>query len=99
MADERSRPMGFDPNVPNIARMYDYYLGGKDHYEADRVRAEEAMAADPTLLSTIKENRAFLGRAVRHLAEQGIDQFLDIGTDIGTDICPPSRTCTRSRTR
>ncbi|GAA4151046.1 SAM-dependent methyltransferase [Actinomadura keratinilytica] len=84
MADERPRPKGFDPTVPNIARMYDYYLGGKDHYEADRVRAEEAKAADPTLLSTIKANRAFLGRAVRHLAEQGIDQFLDIGTGLPT---------------
>ncbi|GAA4071803.1 SAM-dependent methyltransferase [Actinomadura miaoliensis] len=84
MADERPRPKGFDPSVPNIARMYDYYLGGKDHYEADRVRAEEAMSADPTLLSTIKANRAFLGRAVRHLAEQGIDQFLDIGTGLPT---------------
>ncbi|MBX6765545.1 MAG: SAM-dependent methyltransferase [Actinomadura rubrobrunea] len=64
--------------------MYDYYLGGKDHYEADRVRAEEAKAADPTLLSTIRANRAFLGRAVRYLAEQGIDQFLDIGTGLPT---------------
>ncbi|GLW67133.1 hypothetical protein Arub01_53760 [Actinomadura rubrobrunea] len=84
MADERPRSRGFDPNVPNIARMYDYYLGGKDHYEADRVRAEEAKAADPTLLSTIRANRAFLGRAVRYLAEQGIDQFLDIGTGLPT---------------
>ena len=77
-------PGGFDPNIPNIARMYDYYLGGKDHYEADRVRAKEAIAADPTLLTTIRENRAFLGRAVRYLAEQGIDQFLDIGTGLPT---------------
>ncbi|MCO5987283.1 SAM-dependent methyltransferase [Actinoallomurus spadix] len=64
--------------------MYDYYLGGKDHYEADRVRAEEAVAADPTLIDLIKENRAFIGRAVRYMAEQGIDQFLDIGTGLPT---------------
>ncbi|WP_308211658.1 SAM-dependent methyltransferase [Actinoallomurus soli] len=70
--------------MPNIARMYDYYLGGKDHYEADRVRAEEAVAADPTLVNLIKENRAFIGRAVRYMAEQGIDQFLDIGTGLPT---------------
>ncbi|GAA4625290.1 SAM-dependent methyltransferase [Actinoallomurus vinaceus] len=78
------RPGGFDATVPNIARMYDYYLGGKDHYEADRIRAEEAVAADPTLVNLIKENRAFLGRAVRYLVEQGIDQFLDIGTGLPT---------------
>jgi hypothetical protein len=83
--DEWPRPpRGLDPNVPNIARMYDYYLGGKDHYEADRVQAEEAIAADPTLLTTIRENRAFLRRAVRYLAERGIDQFLDIGTGLPT---------------
>ncbi|MFC5749003.1 SAM-dependent methyltransferase [Actinomadura rugatobispora] len=84
MVDERLLPGGFDPNLSNIARMYDYYLGGKDHYEADRVRAEEAMAADPTLLTTIRGNRAFLGRAVRYLAERGVDQFLDIGTGLPT---------------
>ncbi|WP_308206885.1 SAM-dependent methyltransferase [Actinoallomurus rhizosphaericola] len=84
MTSEVPRLGGFDANVPNIARMYDYYLGGKDHYEADRVRAEEAVAADPTLVNLIKENRAFIGRAVRYMAEQGIDQFLDIGTGLPT---------------
>ncbi|SEG80612.1 S-adenosyl methyltransferase [Thermomonospora echinospora] len=84
MASERSGPGGFDPTVPNIARMYDYYLGGKDNYEADRAQATAAIAADPTLLTVIRENRAFLGRAVRYLAEQGIDQFLDIGTGLPT---------------
>ncbi|MES9608401.1 SAM-dependent methyltransferase [Actinomadura verrucosospora] len=84
VAGERFGPGGFDPSVPNIARMYDYYLGGKDHYEADRLRAEEAKAADPTLITLIKENRAFMGRAVRYMAEQGIDQFLDIGTGLPT---------------
>ncbi|MFF5260916.1 SAM-dependent methyltransferase [Actinomadura viridis] len=84
MADERPRPSGFDPYVSNIARMYDYYLGGKDHYEADRVRAEEAIAADPSLVTLIRENRAFLGRAVRYMAARGIDQFLDIGTGLPT---------------
>ncbi|MBO2453918.1 SAM-dependent methyltransferase [Actinomadura barringtoniae] len=64
--------------------MYDYYLGGKDHFEADRIRADEAIAADPTLVTLIRENRAFLGRAVRYLAAQGIDQFLDVGTGLPT---------------
>lgn len=84
MAGERTQPSGFDPNVPNIARMYDYYLGGKDHYTADRAAADDAIKADPTLVTLIRENRAFLGRAVRYLAEQGIDQFLDIGTGLPT---------------
>ncbi|NVI92501.1 SAM-dependent methyltransferase [Actinomadura sp. BRA 177] len=84
VAADRQQPNGFDPNVPNIARMYDYYLDGKDHYAADRARADEAIAADPTLVTLIRENRAFLGRAVRYLAEQGIDQFLDIGTGLPT---------------
>ena len=85
MAGQRPEPSGFDPNVPNIARMYDYYLGGKDHYGADRAAADEAIAADPTLLTLLRENRAFLGRAVRHLAdEQGVRQFLDVGTGLPT---------------
>lgn len=84
MTGEEPRPGEFDVHVPNIARMYDYYLGGKDHYEADRIRAEQAVAADPTLINLIKENRAFIGRAVRYMAEQGIDQFLDIGTGLPT---------------
>jgi SAM-dependent methyltransferase len=84
VAGERPRPGGFDPKVPNIARMYDYLLGGKDHYEADRIRADEAVKADPTFVTLIKENRAFIGRAVRYLAAQGLDQFLDIGTGLPT---------------
>ncbi|MER6808831.1 SAM-dependent methyltransferase [Spirillospora sp. NPDC000708] len=84
MGERPQAVRGFDPGVPSIARMYDYYLGGKDNYEADRRRAEEAMEADPTLLTTINGNRAFLGRAVRYMASQGIDQFLDIGTGLPT---------------
>ncbi|WP_307797373.1 SAM-dependent methyltransferase [Actinomadura barringtoniae] len=84
MSGERPKQSGFDPSIPNVARMYDYYLGGKDHFEADRIRADEAIAADPTLVTLIRENRAFLGRAVRYLAAQGIDQFLDVGTGLPT---------------
>ncbi len=72
------------PEVPHPARMYDYYLGGKDNFPADREAAERALSANPEFRSTARANRGFLQRAVRHVAEQGIDQFLDIGTGIPT---------------
>ncbi|TMR95850.1 SAM-dependent methyltransferase [Nonomuraea basaltis] len=80
--DEETR--GFDPETPNVARLYDYYLGGKDHFPADREAAERILAVAPELRAAARANRAFLGRAVRHLAEAGIRQFLDIGTGLPT---------------
>ncbi|MDA0635797.1 SAM-dependent methyltransferase [Nonomuraea sp. MCN248] len=74
--------MGFDPNTPNVARMYDYYLGGKDHFPADREAAEQILRIVPEARLAARANRAFLGRAVRHLAGLGIRQFLDIGTGL-----------------
>ena len=74
----------FDTSVPHIARIYDYWLGGKDNFAADREAAERAMAATPTIVPGVRANRRFLGRAVRHMAEAGIRQFLDIGTGIPT---------------
>jgi len=76
--------LGFDPNTPNVARLYDYYLGGKDHFPADREAAERILLVAPELRAAARANRAFLGRAVRHLAEAGIRQFLDIGTGLPT---------------
>ena len=74
---------GFDTSVAHPARVYDYWLGGKDHFEADRIAAEEVIAVRPTIIRDIRANRAFLGRAVRFLAAHaGIRQFLDIGTGI-----------------
>jgi SAM-dependent methyltransferase len=64
--------------------MYDYYLGGKTHYPADRVAAEQALTAFPTLGLYARLNRAFLLRAVRFAAEAGVDQFLDVGAGIPT---------------
>lgn len=65
--------------------MYDYYLGGKDNFEADRVAAEKVLAVMPGLRRGILENRRFLRRVVRYLAaEAGIDQFLDIGVGLPT---------------
>jgi hypothetical protein len=73
----------FDTSVAHIARVYDYWLGGKDNFEADRQAGEEALAAYPDLVSSVRANRAFLARGVRFLAaEAGIRQFLDIGTGI-----------------
>jgi S-adenosyl methyltransferase len=80
--DERA-PAGIDVSHAHAARMYDFYLGGKDHFAADRVTAEKAMASWHSVRTAVRENRAFLGRAVRHLAEEaGIQQFLDIGTGL-----------------
>jgi hypothetical protein len=64
---------------PSPARIYDYWLGGKNNYEVDREVAETILALAPSTRLSIRENRSFLLRAVQHLAEQGIDQFLDLG--------------------
>jgi hypothetical protein len=75
----------FDTTVAHQARMYDYVLGGKDNYAADRAAADEMNRIWPQMAFTARANRAFLGRAVRYLtAEAGIRQFLDIGTGIPT---------------
>ena len=74
-----------DTSTANVARMYDYYLGGKDNFEADRVAAEKVLAQMPGQRRSALENRRFLRRAVRFLtAEAGIDQFLDIGVGLPT---------------
>ncbi|MGW0810179.1 SAM-dependent methyltransferase [Nonomuraea sp. NPDC002799] len=75
-------PHGVNPNIPHSARVYDYWLGGKDNFEADRRVAEETMTAVPGVRESARNNRAFLGRAVRHLTRLGIRQFLDLGTGI-----------------
>jgi S-adenosyl methyltransferase len=75
------------PDVPNVARMYDYMLGGKDNYPADRAAAQRTFAVlgEDVVRGTVLQNRKFLGRAVRYLAaERGIRQFLDIGTGLPT---------------
>jgi len=75
----------FDTSVPHIARVYDYWLGGKDNFAADRELGERTLAAYPNLVFSVRANRAFLARAVRFLAaDAGIRQFLDIGTGIPT---------------
>ena len=72
-----------DTSVPHIARVYDYWLGGKDNFAVDRAAAEQVMATFPDILVSVRAQRAFLGRAVHYLAaEAGIRQFLDLGTGL-----------------
>jgi SAM-dependent methyltransferase len=87
-------------HAPHPARVYDYYLGGRDSFEPDRKAAEEALAVAPELRAVARENRAFLGRAVRYLVDAGVRQFLDIGTgmpargnvhEVAQAVAPDSR--------
>ena len=72
-----------DTTVAHIARVYDYWLGGKDNFAVDRIAAERVIAAHPDIVRSARGNRAFLGRAVRYLVrEAGVRQFLDIGTGL-----------------
>ncbi len=77
--DAASCPL-FDPTVPHPARVYNYWLGGKDHYPADRKAAEKVIRHRPQVVASAHANRRFLARVVRYLASDcGIQQFLDIG--------------------
>jgi O-methyltransferase involved in polyketide biosynthesis len=77
-------PPGIDTTVPSIARMYDYYLGGKDNFAVDRAAAGKLLAIAPEIAEISRQNRAFLGRVVRFLTEAGVRQFIDIGTGLPT---------------
>src|SRR5260370_11049438 len=70
---------GLDTSVPNMARVYNYWLGGKDHFAADRAEAMRLVALYPLLPALVRENRAFLIEAVGWAAPQGIGQFIDLG--------------------
>ena len=77
--------LDLDTSVAHVARVYDYWLGGKDNFAADRAAGEQAIQAYPDIVYSVRANRAFLARTVRYLAgEAGIRQFLDIGTGIPT---------------
>jgi hypothetical protein len=78
------RERDLDTSVPHEARMYDYWLGGKDNFAADRELGDAIRAQLPTIGDMAQANRAVMRRMGRHLAEAGIDQFLDIGTGIPT---------------
>ena len=74
----------FDPHKPSIARVYDYLVGGKDNFEADRELADRLAAISPSVMVTFRENREFLDRAVTWVAGQGISQFIDLGCGLPT---------------
>lgn len=100
-ADEERETPEFDMSVAHVARVYNYWLGGKDHFAADREAGDVAIKAYPDMASSVRANRVFLARAVRYLAaEAGIRQFLDIGTglpsannthEVAQAIAPESR--------
>ena len=84
-AEDSEAPAEIDTTVAHQARIYDYWLGGKDNFAVDREAAQQAIAAYPPIVRGVRAQRAFLVRAVRYLAaEVGIRQFLDIGTGIPT---------------
>jgi hypothetical protein len=94
-------PLAQYANVAHVARVYDYLLGGKDNFAADREAAEQAMLINPAVVPTARANRAFLARATRYLtAEAGLRQFLDVGTgmpassnihEVAQSVAPESR--------
>ena len=97
----RNGPPPFDAGVAHVARVYDYGLGGKDNFAADRAAGDLVLAAYPDIVAGVRANRAFLGRAVRYLAAAaGIRQFLDIGMgmpaannthEVAQSVAPESR--------
>jgi O-methyltransferase involved in polyketide biosynthesis len=74
----------FDPTKPNVARVWDYWLGGKDHFAADRELAEKMLAIHPVSAQMARENRQFLARAVGYVANHGVRQFIDVGAGLPT---------------
>jgi hypothetical protein len=76
----RGTVSGFDPDRPSVARVYDVLAGGYDNFAADRDEAARLLEACPGLPALVRENRAFLGRAVTWTSRQGIDQFIDLGS-------------------
>lgn len=85
MRDDNAISLACDSAVPNVARIYDYYLGGKDNYKADRDAACAVLAVAPDVPLAALENRAFLQRVAQYLVtEAGINQFIDIGPGLPT---------------
>jgi hypothetical protein len=89
-----------DTTTPNSARAYLFMLGGKDHYPPDRQLAEQAITTDPDLPHLVRDNRSFLVRSTRYLAQRGVRQFLDLGSglpfspnlhEVAQEVAPDSR--------
>jgi hypothetical protein len=81
---KRKTPVGVDPTVPSVARVYDFLLGGKDNFAVDREFAAKLLELTPGGVDVGLHNRAALGRAVRHMVSQGVDQFIDLGAGLPT---------------
>jgi S-adenosyl methyltransferase len=92
-ASDLTRADKFDASRPNVARIYDYLLGGKDNFAADREAAQRLLAQLPNAATVAKANRTFLAAAVRHVAREGITQFLDVGAGLPTS--PSVHECAR----
>ncbi|GAA3446643.1 SAM-dependent methyltransferase [Planomonospora venezuelensis] len=82
MTEQTRVPAGVDPSMPSSARVYNYLLDGKDHFEIDRAVAARLLEAAPDTRLVAKASRRFLLGAVRHMAESGVRQFLDLGAGI-----------------
>jgi SAM-dependent methyltransferase len=96
------RPLGIDTSVPNIARVYDFFLGGKNNYAADRKLAAQIAELAPDWVQSCRDNRRFVDSAVTWAAGQGIRQFLDLGAGLpahpavhetAREIIPGARVC------
>ncbi|HEV3382700.1 MAG TPA: SAM-dependent methyltransferase [Trebonia sp.] len=94
--------LGIDTSVPSIARVYDFFLGGKDNFTVDRELAAQIAELSPDWVQACRDNRYFVGRAVTWAAGQGIRQFLDLGAGLPThpavhetaqEITPGARVC------
>jgi S-adenosyl methyltransferase len=84
MTETMPASAALDPTVPNVARMYDFMLGGKDNYASDREAVARLIEISPEVQLAARWNRQFLGRAVRFVTNQGVTQFLDIGAGLPT---------------
>ena len=85
-------PVDLNTSVPHSARIYDYLLGGKDNFEADRRAAAAIVESSPSLPISMRANRQYMARVAHHLAaERGIRQFIDIGTGLPTNANPAQR--------
>lgn len=84
MSEQSLGPGGIDTRTANVARIYDYLLGGKENFATDRQFAGQLLAAYPIVAWIARQNRAFVGRAVRYCAGQGVGQFLDVGSGLPT---------------
>jgi len=84
MANAAPESPALNPAVPNVARMYDFMLGGKENYESDRNAVRQLIGMAPDAALNAQQNRQFLGRAVRFVVSQGVTQFLDVGAGLPT---------------